>query len=71
MSKLVWQLNVECTDPNVVGNPKKEKELIKRLDELYELLKKSMGFTRTYQLGLIKINRTSFVVEKGGKENGN
>jgi hypothetical protein len=57
ISKMIWQLNVECTDPNVVGNPKKEKELVKQFDEFYKLLIRSFRMTKTYQLGLIKIDR--------------
>jgi len=53
----VWRLDITCTDPNVVGNSKKEKQLIEKFDKFYELLSKSFGLTRTYQLGLIKIDR--------------
>jgi hypothetical protein len=70
LSKLIWELKVECTDPNVVGNPKKEKELIRQFDEFYKLLIRSFRMTRTYQIGLIKIDRKAWVEEKGEKKDG-
>jgi hypothetical protein len=54
---LIWRLEISCSDPNVLGNKKKEKELIKQFDQFYELLKKSFKNTVSYQMGLIKVDR--------------
>jgi hypothetical protein len=59
-------LNVTISDPNVVGKKKEEKELIKKFDQFYKLLIKSFRLTRTYQLGLIKIDR-KVIRENGSK----
>jgi hypothetical protein len=59
-------LNVTISDPNVVGKKKEEKELIKKFDQFYKLLIRSFRLTRTYQLGLIKIDR-KVIRENGSK----
>jgi hypothetical protein len=59
-------LNVTISDPNIVGKKKEEKELIKKFDQFYKLLIKSFRLTRTYQLGLIKIDR-KVIRENGSK----
>ena len=57
IKKIIWRLSIECTDPNVVGESKKEKKLIEQFDQFYNLLIKSFKITTSYQMGLIKIDR--------------
>ena len=61
--KIIWRLEINCTDPNVIGNTKREKELIKKFDDVYKLLVKSFRMTTSYRNKSITINRK---VIKGG-----